>query len=328
MVKIFYDKDISLDLIKDKTIAIIGYGNQGRNQALNLRDSGIEVIIGARKGKSWELALKENFKVYTIDEASKIGDIIHILIPDTIQPEIYNKYIASNLSENKALCFSHGFNIHFKQIIPPSNIDVIMVAPKSPGYLLRQMYLKGFGVPALVAIHQNYTGNAKNIVLAMAKALGCARAGVIETTFKDETESDLIGEQCVLVGGLIELIKNGFEVLVELGYPPELAYFEACNEAKLIMDLIYEKGIIGMLQAVSDTAKHGGLTRGPRVIDKRVKENMRKIAKEVINGKYAKEWIKEDKTGRKNLKNLLNEIKKHPLEIVGKKIRKMAGIEK
>lgn len=328
MVKVFYDKDISLDSIKDKIIAIIGYGNQGRNQALNLRDSGIEVIIGARKGESWDLALKENFKVYTIDEASKLGDIIHILVPDTVQPEIYNKYIASNLSENKALCFSHGFNIHFKQIIPPSNIDVIMIAPKSPGYLLRQMYLKGFGVPALIAIHQNYTSKAKDIALAMAKALGCARAGVIETTFKDETESDLIGEQCVLVGGLIELIKNGFEVLIELGYPPELAYFEACNEAKLIMDLIYEKGITGMLQAVSDTAKHGGLTRGPRVIDKRVKENMRKIAEEVINGKYAKEWINEDKTGRKNLKRLLNEIEKHPLEIVGKKIRKMAGIEK
>jgi ketol-acid reductoisomerase len=203
-----------------------------------------------------------------------------------------------------------------------------MVAPKSPGYLLRQMYIKGFGVPALIAVHQNYTGKAKNIALAMAKALGCAKAGVIETTFKDETESDLIGEQCVLVGGLIELIKNGFEVLVELGYPPELAYFEACNEAKLIMDLIYEKGLTGMLQAVSDTAKHGGLTRGPRVIDKRVKENMRKIAKEVINGKYAKEWIIEDKTGRKNLKKLLKEIEKHPLEIIGKKIRKMAGIEK
>ncbi|MEM1574595.1 MAG: ketol-acid reductoisomerase [Nitrososphaerota archaeon] len=328
MVKVFYDKDISLDFLKDKTIAIIGYGNQGRNQALNLRDSGIEVIIGVRQGKSWELALKENFKVYNIDEASKIGDIIHILVPDTVQPEIYNKYIASNLSENKALCFSHGFNIHFKQIVPPSNIDVIMVAPKSPGYLLRQMYLKGFGVPALIAVYQNYTGKAKNIALAMAKALGCTKAGVIETTFKDETESDLIGEQCVLVGGLIELIKNGFEVLVELGYPPELAYFEACNEAKLIMDLIYEKGITGMLQAVSDTAKHGGLTRGPRVIDKKVKENMRKIAKEVINGKYAKEWIKEDRSGRKNLKRLLNEIEKHPLERVGKKIRKMAGIEK
>ncbi|MEM2843782.1 MAG: ketol-acid reductoisomerase [Candidatus Bathyarchaeia archaeon] len=328
MVRVFYDKDISLDLLKDKIIAIIGYGNQGRNQALNLRDSGMNVVIGVRKGESWKLALKENFKVYTIDEASKLGDIIHILVPDTAQPEIYNKYIAPNLSENKALCFSHGFNIHFKQIIPPSNVDVTMVAPKSPGHLLRQMYLKGFGVPALIAVYQNYTGKAKDIVLSMAKALGCARAGVIETTFKDETESDLIGEQCVLVGGLIELIKNGFEILVELGYPPELAYFEACNEAKLIMDLIYEKGLTGMLQAVSDTAKHGGLTRGPRVIDKRVKENMRKIAKEVINGKYAKEWIKEDKTGRKNLKRLLNEIEKHKLEIVGKKMRKMAGIEK
>ena len=329
MVKVFYDKDVSLKPLKDRVIAVIGYGNQGRNQALNFRDSGVKVIIGAREGgRSWRLASEEGFEVYTISEAAKRGDIIHILIPDPVQPEVYAKHIAAHLSEGKALGFSHGFNIHFKQIVPPPDVDVIMVAPKGPGFLVRRMYLDGFGVPALIAVHQDYTGKAKETVLAMAKALGCTRAGVIETTFKDETESDLIGEQCVLVGGLIELIKKGFEVLVELGYPPELAYFEACNEAKLIMDLIYERGLTGMLYAVSDTAKHGGLTRGPRVIDDRVKENMRKVAEEVRSGKYAEEWIKEDASGRPTLKKLLAEIEKHPLEVVGKKIRKMAGIEK
>ncbi len=329
MVKIFRDEDVSLEPLKDKTLAIIGYGSQGRNQALNFRDSGLNVIIGVRRdGKSWSLASEDGFKVYDIAEASKLGDIVHILIPDTAQPEVYAKYIAPNISEGKTLGFSHGFNIHFKRIIPPPNVDVIMVAPKSPGHLLRRMYLEGFGVPALTAVYQNYTGNAREVVLAMAKALGCTKAGVIETTFKDETESDLIGEQCVLVGGLIELIMKGFEVLVELGYPPELAYFEACNEAKLIMDLIYERGITGMLQAVSDTAKHGGLTRGPRVLDDRVKENMRRVAEEVISGKYAEEWIREDAAGRPNLKRLLMRIEQHPLEVVGRSIRRMAGIEK
>lgn len=329
MVKVFHDEDVSLEPLRGKTLAIIGYGSQGRNQALNFRDSGLDVIIGVRRdGKSWKLASEDGFKVYEISEASKFGDIIHILIPDTTQPEVYAKHIASNISEGKALGFSHGFNIHFKQIIPPSNVDVIMVAPKSPGHLLRRMYLEGFGVPALTAVYQDYSGKAREVALAMAKALGCTRAGVIETSFKHETESDLIGEQCVLVGGLIELIMKGFEVLVELGYPPELAYFEACNEAKLIMDLIYERGITGMLQAVSDTAKHGGLTRGPRVLDERVKENMRRVAEEVISGKYAEEWIKEDAAGRPNFKRLLMRIEQHPIEAVGRSIRRMAGIEK
>ncbi|MEM1558043.1 MAG: ketol-acid reductoisomerase [Candidatus Bathyarchaeia archaeon] len=328
-VKVFHDEDASLEPLKGRTIAVIGYGSQGRNQALNFRDSGLNVIVGVRRdGRSWRLASEDGFKVYEIPEASRLGDIVHILIPDTAQPEVYAEQIAPYISEGKALGFSHGFNIHFKRIVPPSNVDVIMVAPKSPGHLLRRMYLEGFGVPALVAVHQDYSGKARETVLAMAKALGCTRAGVIETSFKDETESDLIGEQCVLVGGLIELIMKGFEVLVELGYPPELAYFEACNEAKLIMDLIYERGITGMLQAVSDTAKHGGLTRGPRVLDERVKENMRRVAEEVISGKYAEEWVKEDAAGRPNLKRLLMEIERHPLEVVGRSIRRMAGIEK
>jgi len=329
MVEIYFDKDASLEIIKDKTIAVIGYGSQGHAQAHNMRDSGLKVIIGLRpEGESWKRAKEDGFEVYPIPEAAKRGDIIFMLVPDMIQPAIYKEYIEPHLSEGKTLDFAHGFNIHFKQIIPPKNVDVIMVAPKSPGPRLRETYLSGFGVPALIAVYQDYSGKAKETALAVAKALGCTRAGVIETTFKDETESDLIGEQTVLVGGLIELIKKGFEVLVECGYPPELAYFEACNEAKLIMDLIYQKGVIGMLRAVSDTAKYGGLTVGPKIIDEHVKENMRKAAREVQSGKFASEWIAEHKAGERTLKELMRKIEEHPLEKVGAFIRKMSGLEK
>lgn len=329
MVKVFFDKDASLDAIKDKTMAIIGYGSQGRAQALNLRDSGLKVIVGLRSGgSSWERAKLDGFEVYPIPDAVKKGDIIFILVPDMVQPALYKEYIEPNLSEGKALDFAHGFNIHFKQIVPPRNVDVIMVAPKSPGPRLRETFLSGFGVPALIAVYQNYSGRAKETALAIAKALGCTRAGVIETTFKDETESDLIGEQTVLVGGLIELIRKGFEVLVECGYPPELAYFEACNEAKLIMDLIYEKGITGMLKAVSETARYGGLAVGPKVIDEHVKENMRRVAMRVRSGEFAREWIEEFKSGGENLKRLLKEIEEHPIEKVGSFIRRMSGLEK
>jgi len=251
-----------------------------------------------------------------------------MLIPDMAQPLIYKTYIAKYLKKGKVLGFSHGFNIHYRQIIPPLDVDVIMVAPKSPGARLREMYLQGFGVPALLAVAQDVSGKAKDIGLAMAKALGCTKAGVIETTFKDETESDLIGEQTVLVGGLMELIKKGFEVLVEAGYPPELSYFEACNEAKLIMDLIYEKGITGMLKGVSETARYGGLTIGPKVIDDHVKENMRKIVKDVQSGKFAEEWIKTSKEKPQILEEKISLIENHEIEQVGKKIRKMSGIEK
>ncbi|HIE18713.1 TPA: ketol-acid reductoisomerase [Candidatus Bathyarchaeota archaeon] len=328
MVKIYFDKDSSLDPLKGKTIAVIGYGSQGHAQAQNIRDSGLNVIIGVRpEGASWKRAKNDGFEVYHISEAAKKADVIFMLIPDMVQPAVYKKEIEPNLSEGKTLDFAHGFNIHFKQIVPPENVDVIMVAPKSPGLRLRETYKEGFGVPALIAVYQNWSGKAKETALAVAKALGCTKAGVIETTFKDETESDLIGEQTVLVGGLIELIKNGFEVLVENGYPPELAYFEACNEAKLIMDLIYEKGIIGMLRAVSDTAKYGGLTVGPKVIDEHVKENMRKAVKYVQNGGFAEEWLEEHRSGEKRLKELMKEIEEHPLEKVGRFIRKTSGIE-
>ncbi|MBS7646447.1 ketol-acid reductoisomerase [Candidatus Bathyarchaeota archaeon] len=328
-MKVYLDNDVNLESIKGKTIAVIGYGSQGEAQAKNLRDSGLKVIVGLRPdGKSWNKAKKDGFEVYTVPEASKKGDIILFLIPDMNQPEVYRESIAPHLAEGKTLNFAHGFNVHFKQIVPPKNIDVIMVAPKSPGARLRETFVEGFGVPALIAVHQDFSGKAKETALAIAKGLGCTRAGVLETTFKDETESDLIGEQTVLVGGLIELIKNGFEVLVENGYPPELAYFEACNEAKLIMDLIYQKGITGMLQAVSDTAKYGGLTVGPKVIDNHVKENMRKAVENVKNGTFAKEWIEEHKKGEKRLKTLMKEIENHELEKVGKFIRKIAGLEK
>jgi len=329
MVKVYYDADANLDPLRDKTIAVIGYGNQGRAQAQNFRDSGLNVILGLRhKGASWSKAESEGFEVYPIQEASKKGDIIHILIPDLAQPTVYSDYIAPYMNKGKTLGFSHGFNIHFKQIVPPPYVDVVMVAPKSPGDNLREMYLKGFGVPALIAVYQNSSGQAQGVALAMAKGIGCTRAGVLETTFKEETESDLIGEQTVLIGGLIELIKKGFEILVEAGYQPELAYFEACNEAKLIMDLIYQGGFMGMLRAVSDTAKYGGLTVGPKVIDDHVKENMRKVVKLVQSGEFAEEWIRKSKESREVLNTLMKEIEGHQIEKVGRFIRKTAGIEK
>lgn len=329
MTKVYYDVDVSLDILKEKIIAVIGYGSQGHAQAQNMRDSGLNVIIGLRpNGESWSRAKADGFDVYPVSEAAKKADIIHILIPDPSQPAVYKEQIKPYLKKGKALGFSHGFNIHFKQIVPPKDVDVVMVAPKSPGARLREIYRDGFGVPALIAVYQNPSGKGKDIAMAMAKAIGSTKAGVLETTFKDETESDLIGEQAVLVGGLIELIKKGFEVLVENGYPPELAYFEACNEAKLIMDLIYQKGFTGMLKAVSDTAKYGGLTVGPKVIDERVKQNMRKAAKNVQNGKFAKEWIRENEKGRPVLNKLMKEVEKHQVEKVGKFIRKTAGIEK
>jgi ketol-acid reductoisomerase len=329
MAKIYYDSDVSLEPLKGKTIAVIGYGSQGHAQAQNMRDSGLNVIVGLRPGgESWKKAKEDGFKVYPISEAAEKGDIIQMLIPDLTQPAVYRDHVAEHMEKGKTLGFSHGFNIHFKQIVPPKNVDVVMVAPKSPGFKLRETYLNNFGVPALVAVYQNPSGKAMETALAMAKGMGCTRAGVLETSFKEETESDLIGEQTVLVGGLIELIKNGFEVLVELGYQPELAYFEACNEAKLIMDLIYERGFIGMLKAVSDTAKYGGLTVGHKIIDEHVKENMKKAAKAVQSGEFAEEWTKKSAKAQQVLDDLMKDLEKHQIEKVGKTIRKMAGIEK
>jgi len=329
MVKVYYDTDVSLALLKNKTIAVIGYGSQGHAQAQNMRDSGLNVILGLRpEGKSWNRAKKDGFEVYPVSEAAEKGDVIHMLIPDLEQSAVYRDHVEPHMTPGKALGFAHGFNIHFKQIVPPRHVDVVMVAPKSPGFKLREMYLNGFGVPALIAVYQDYSGQAKEVALAMARSLGCTKAGVLETTFKEETESDLVGEQTVLIGGLIELIKKGFEVLVEAGYQPELAYFEACNEAKLIMDLIYQGGFTGMLKAVSKTANYGGLVVGPKVIDEHVKENMRKAVRDVQSGKFAKEWIKERETGERKLNALMKKLEEHQIEKVGRFIRKTAGIEK
>lgn len=314
--------------LKDKTIAIIGYGNQGQAQANNLRDSGCKVIIGSIKDPSYDQAVKDGFEVYDIAEAAKRGDIIQILIPDEYQAGVYKKDIEQHVKRGKALCFSHGFNIHFKQIVPPKDIDVIMIAPKAPGAILRRMYQEGSGTPGLLAIAQDASGQAKQLALAMAKGVGLTRIGVVETTFKEEVETDLFGEQAVLVGGVSELMKAGFETLVQAGYQPEIAYFECINELKLIIDLVYEHGIEGMMKAVSNTAEYGGRTRGKWVIDERARETMKKMLAEVQNGKFAKEWAAESQRGIPELKRMREEAKEDLVEKVGRELRKWAGIEK
>ncbi|HIE36122.1 MAG TPA: ketol-acid reductoisomerase, partial [Candidatus Omnitrophica bacterium] len=287
MAKIYYDKDVSLDILKKKKVAIVGYGAQGRAHALNLRDSKIKVIVAELKGSpNYEQAKKDGFNPVSAYEASRQADIIHFLTQDLVQPKVYKEEIKPNLKKEKALGFSHGFNIHFHQIEPPSFIDVYMVAPKGPGTLVREMYLQKKGVPCLVAVYQDATKNAKKIALSYAKAIGGTRAGVIETTFREETETDLFGEQVVLCGGVTKLIQKGFETLVEAGYQPEVAYFECLHELKLITDLIYSKGISGMRQVISDTAEYGDLTRGKRIINEDTKREMRKILEEIQSGEF------------------------------------------
>jgi ketol-acid reductoisomerase len=324
MAKIYYDKDANLNLIKKGKIAIIGYGIQGRGQALNLRDSGLKVIVSELPGTpNYKTAVKDGFKVVTVDVAAKEADIIQILTQDHVQADVYKKSIEKNLKAGKSLVFSHGFNIHFKQIVPPKNVDVFMVAPKGPGALVRRMYEEGKGVPCLIAVFQNASKQAKAKALAYAKGIGGARAGVIETTFKEETETDLFGEQVVLCGGTSELIKAGFETLVKAGYQPEIAYFECLHELKLITDLIYQYGIYGMRKRVSDTAEYGDISRGPRIITKKTRQEMAAILKEIQNGKFAKEWIKENKTGRKKYNKLTESQKTHKIEKVGSVLRDM-----
>ena len=323
MAKIYYDKDANLEILKDKTVAIIGYGSQGHAHALNLRDSGIKVIIALQENsKSREKALKDGFEVLTPEEATKKADIIMFLAPDTVQPQIYKEQVKPFLKEGQALAFAHGFNIHFKQIIPPEYVDVFMVAPKGPGHLVRRMYEEGKGVPALVAVYQDFTGKALEIALAYAKGIGSTRAGVIETTFKEETETDLFGEQAVLCGGVTALIKAGFETLIEAGYQPEVAYFECLHELKLIVDLIYEYGISGMRYSISDTAKYGDVTRGERTYNL-VKPLFKEFLREIQTGEFAREWILENIAGRPVYHAMLEKDANHPIEKVGKELRKM-----
>ncbi len=327
MAKIYGDEDANLNVLKDKTIAIIGYGNQGEAQAKNLRDSGCEVIIGVRAGgSSWERAQEDDFDVYEIPEAAKIGDILHMLIPDEAQAHVYNEQIAPHMGEGKTLGFSHGFNIHYKEIVPPRDDDVIMVAPKAPGPTVRKTYKEDSGVPGLVAAAQDSSGKALDEALAMAKAIGLTRAGVIETTFEEEVETDLFGEQSVLVGGVSELIKAGFEILVDEGYQPEIAYFECLNELKLIVDLIQEGGIEGMMRSVSNTAEYGGRTRGKEVIDDNVREKMWDLLEDIEDGSFAREWITENEKDAPNLKKMRREGKDHLIEKVGEEIREWAKI--
>ena len=323
-MKVYYDKDVNIKHLKKKKIAIIGYGSQGHAHAQNLRDSGVTVTVADIKdGANWKKAKEAGFKVSSVEVASKSADIVVLLAPDTYQPAIYHEHIEKNLVAGNALMFSHGFNIHYGQIKPPANVDVFMVAPKAPGHTVRDQYVGGSGVPGLVAVHQNPTGNAKDIALAYAGALGCARAGVIETSFKDETETDLFGEQSVLCGGLTALIQAGFETLIEAGYPPEMAYFECCHEVKLIVDLIYEGGISNMRYSISDTAKYGDITRGPRLINDSVKEEMKKIIDDIQSGVFATEWILENQAGRPVYNALLKKGEEHPIEEVGGKLRGM-----
>ena len=324
MVKIYYDKDTNLALLKEKVIGIIGYGSQGHAHAQNLRDSGCKVIVAEAKGTpGWKSAEKAGFKVSTAAEAAKEADILVMLAPDNLQAVIYAEAIQKNLGKGKMLMFAHGFNIHYGQIMPPANIDVTMIAPKCPGHMLRQLYTENAGPPALVAVHQDASGKAKDIALAYARGIGCARAGVLETTFAEETETDLFGEQAVLCGGLTSLIKAGFETLVEAGYQPEIAYFEVCHELKLIIDLIYNGGLSYMRYSISDTAEYGDYTRGPRIIDDMAADEMRQILAEIQDGSFAKEWILENQANRPVYNALKRMEAEHPIEVVGAELRKM-----
>ena len=324
MAKIYTDKDANLKTLKDKKISIIGYGSQGHAHAQNLRDSGFNVIVGQRKGSpNYNLAVEHGFKPVSADKATQQGDLISLLIPDEVQAGVYEKEIKPHLKKGKTLLFSHGFNIHFGQVVPPKDVDVIMVAPKGPGHLVRSEYVKGGGVPCLMAIQQNPSKKAEEVALAYASGIGGGRGGVLETTFAEETETDLFGEQAVLCGGASALVKTGFETLVEAGYQPELAYFECMHELKLIVDLFYQGGLTYMRHSISNTAEFGDVTRGPRIINEDTKKEMKKILSEIQDGSFAKEWILENKEGRPKFNALVAKDKNHQLEKVGAKLRKL-----
>jgi ketol-acid reductoisomerase len=324
MAKIYYDKDANLDLVKAKKVAIIGYGSQGHAHALNLRDSGVDVRVGLQPGsKSIAKAEGSGLRVVTPGQAAKEADLVMILAPDQTQRRIWDGEVAAGMTKGKALFFAHGFNIHFGQIKPPADIDVALVAPKGPGHLVRRQFQDGRGIPCLVAVHQDATGKAKDLGLAYAKAIGGTRAGTLETTFKEETETDLFGEQAVLCGGASALVKAGFEVLTEAGYQPESAYFECLHELKLIVDLMYEGGLAWMRHSISDTAEYGDYTRGPRIVNAETKAEMKRILKEIQSGEFAKEFIKENETGRVRFEAFREQEKVHPIEKVGKELRDM-----
>jgi len=324
MAKLYYDKDADLGHLQGKTIAVIGYGSQGHAHALNLRDAGLDVVVGLYKGsKSWDKAIADGLKVAPVDEATAAAQVVMMLIPDQHQAQVYADSIQQGLSAGKTLMFAHGFNIHFHQVLPPQDVDVSMVAPKAPGHIMRQIFTEGSGVPALLAIHQDTSGKARDTALAYAKGVGCTRAGVLETTFREETETDLFGEQTVLCGGLSALVKAAYETLVEAGYQPEVAYFECLHEVKLIVDLFYQGGLAYMRYSISDTAEYGDYTRGPRVINEAVRAEMKKILQEVRDGTFAKEWILENRAGRPSFLALRKRDADHPIEVVGKELRSM-----
>jgi len=328
-MKIYYENDIDMEILADKKIAVIGYGSQGEAQARNMADSGLDVIVGLRRGgASWKKAHDDGMNVMTIEDASREADVVHILIPDEIQETVFEQSIKPYLREGNTISFSHGYNIHYGYIRAPEGVNVTMVAPKGPGAMVRRTYLEGFGIPGLVAVEVDATGDALEQALAMAKACGLARAGVLETTFKEETETDLFGEQAVLCGGVTELINTAFRTLVKAGYQPEIAYFETCHELKLIVDLIYERGFQGMWHNVSNTAEFGGLTRRKRVITEETEKEMQKILEEIQNGKFAKEWALENRAGAPMLKRMRALEGELEIEKVGSKLRKLCGLEK
>ncbi|MFS0836812.1 ketol-acid reductoisomerase [Paenibacillus sp. 1P03SA] len=319
----YYEKDADFASLQGKTIAIVGYGSQGHAQAQNLRDSGLNVIIGLRPGKSWNTAQNDGFEVFTVEEAAARADVIQILMPDETQARVYKEAIEPNMKKGVALMFSHGFNIHFGQIKAPADADVFLVAPKSPGHMVRRTYVEGFGVPGLIAIEQDATGNAKQIGLAYAKGIGCTRAGVIETTFKEETETDLFGEQAVLCGGASELVKAGFETLVEAGYAPEMAYFECLHELKLIVDMMYEGGLSSMRSSISNTAEYGDYVTGPRIITAETKKAMKDVLTDIQQGKFARDFILENQSNNAFMNATRRNEAEHPLEQVGSQLREL-----
>ena len=324
MAKMFYEKDTNLGLLQGKKVAVIGFGSQGHAHALNLHESGVDVVVGLYEGsKSWDKVKEAGLEVATTAEAAKKADIIMILVPDEKQAKLYREEIAPYLEEGNALVFAHGFNIHFKQIVPPSNVDVFMIAPKGPGHMVRKTYTEGSGVPCLIAVEQDYSGKAKDLALAYANGIGGARAGVLETTFKDETETDLFGEQAVLCGGVTALIKAGFETLVEAGYAPENAYFECMHEMKLIVDLMYQGGMAAMRYSISDTAEYGDYVTGSRIITDETKKEMKQVLTEIQDGTFAKKWLLENQVGRPTFNAMRRMEAEHPIEKVGKELREM-----